>query len=320
MKAINWAREHTELKDMEIAAILNARNTFLFKNNQSWVKKEVSEEGENFDVSMGSMDSSECSDLVGLYILAELSKFIEKDSFGLYKDNGLLAIKDSGPNIEKIKKQIIAVFKSNDMKIEIGNTCMRTDFLDLEIDLEKSTYEPFCKPNHDIKYIDANSNHPPVVKRNLPGMIEKRISNLSCSKEVFDKHKSKYINALKESGFKNFSFEYQENKTYTKKNRKRNILWYTPPFSENVKTKIGGTFFYLLQKHFPKDSALYKLINKSNVKLSYSCVSSMRKIISSINNSKIKKSSENAKKHKQRYKTMYWSRSMHKWLYSKWFM
>ena len=48
--------------------------------------------------NLGSMDSSECSDLVGLYILAELSKFIDKDSFGLYKDDGLLAIKDSAPN------------------------------------------------------------------------------------------------------------------------------------------------------------------------------------------------------------------------------
>ena len=39
MKSINWAKEFTEIKDIEIAAILNARNTFLFKNNQSWVKK-----------------------------------------------------------------------------------------------------------------------------------------------------------------------------------------------------------------------------------------------------------------------------------------
>ena len=174
MKAINWAKEFTEIKDIEIAAILNARNTFLFKNNQSWVKKTGNEE-ENFDVSMGSMDSSECSDLVGLYILSELSKFIDKDSFGLYKDDGIIAIKGSGPEIERIKKQIIVVFKNNDMKIEIGCTCMRTDFLDLQIDLERNVYEPYSKPNHNIRYIDANSNHPPIVKKNLPSMIVKRI-------------------------------------------------------------------------------------------------------------------------------------------------
>ena len=40
MKAINWAKEFTEIKDIEIATILNARNTFLFKNNQNWVKKQ----------------------------------------------------------------------------------------------------------------------------------------------------------------------------------------------------------------------------------------------------------------------------------------
>ena len=212
MKAINWAKEFTEIKDIETAAILNARNTFLFKNNQSWVKKTGNEE-ENFDVSMGSMDSSECSDLVGLYILSELSKFIDKDSFGLYKDDGIIATIGSGPEIERIKKQIIVVFKNNEMKIEIGCTCMRTDFLDLQIDLERNVYEPYSKPNHNIRYIDASSNRPPIVKKNLPSMIVKRISNLSCSKEVFDKHKEKYINALKESGFINFNFEYQEKKT-----------------------------------------------------------------------------------------------------------
>ena len=150
-------------------------------------------------------------------------------------------------------------------------------------------------------------------------MIVKRISNLSCSKEVFDKHKEKYINALKESGFINFNFEYQEKKTKTKskRNRKRNILWFTPPFSANVKTKIGGTFFYLLQKHFPESSNLHKLINKSNVKLSYSCVSSMRRIISSINNTKIKKSNGSVKDTKE-VKKMYSSGSMQKWLYCEW--
>ena len=90
------------------------------------------------------------------------------------------------------------------MKIEIGCTCLRTDFLDLQVDLERNIYEPYSKPNHNIRYIDAHSNHPPIVKKNLPSMIAKRVSNLSCSKEVFDKHEEKYINALKESGFMNF--------------------------------------------------------------------------------------------------------------------
>ena len=133
-------------------------------------------------------------------------------------------------------------------------------------------------------------------------MIEKRISNLSSNKEVFDAHKQKYINALNRSGFKNVRFEYQtkddksveENMNKAKTNKKkRDIVWYTPPFSENVKTKVGGTFFYLLQKHFPKESKLHKLINKATVKLSYSSMPSIKRIISNINNAKLNSEQNN---------------------------
>ena len=34
------------------------------------------------------------------------------------------------------------------------------------------------------------------------------------------------------------------------RNIKRAILWYNPPYSINVKTNIGKTFFKLLKKHF----------------------------------------------------------------------
>ena len=105
LNAMHWAKEHTEMSEVEVATILNARNTFLFRNKQPWIKKNEKGEKENFDVSMGSNDSSECSDLVGLYILAEISKIISNGDGGLYKDDGIMAIKGSGPQIEKIKNK-----------------------------------------------------------------------------------------------------------------------------------------------------------------------------------------------------------------------
>ena len=40
----------------------------------------------------------------------------------------------------------------------------------------------------------------------------------------------------------------------SKQNRKmrRNIFWFNPPFSQNVKTNIGKMFLKLIRKHFPR--------------------------------------------------------------------
>ena len=64
------------------------------------------------------------------------------------------------------------------------------------------------------------------------------------------------------------------------------------PYSKNVKTKIGETFFYLLPKYFPKESQLYTLIDKSTLKLSYSSMPSTKRIIGNTNNSKLRKEGE----------------------------
>ena len=69
----------------------------------------------------------------------------------------------------------------------------------------------------------------------------------------------------------------------SKKQRKRKIIWFNPPFSLSVKTNIGRTFLKLLKPHFPKSSRLQKIFNKNTVKVSYSCMSNMSSIISSHN-------------------------------------
>ena len=65
--------------------------------------------------------------------------------------------------------------------------------------------------------------------------------------------------------------------------RKRAIIWYTPPYSMNVKTNIRKTFFKLLQKHFPPTHPMYTIFNKNTTKISYSGFSNMGSIISSHN-------------------------------------
>ena len=56
-----------------------------------------------------------------------------------------------------------------------------------------------------------------------------------------------------------------------KRNRKRNIIWFNPPFNKNIKTNIGKTFLKLIDKHFPRSSKLHKIFNRNTIKVSYSC-------------------------------------------------
>ena len=60
-----------------------------------------------------------------------------------------------------------------------------------------------------------------------------------------------------------------------KRNRKQQIIWFNPPFNLKTQTKIGKLFLNLLDKHFPPHNKLHKLFNRTNVKISYSCMSNI---------------------------------------------
>ena len=115
-------------------------------------------------------------------------------------------------------------------------------------------------------------------------MISKRVSDISCDSVHFNKAASDYNTALKKSGF-NESIKYSPSQL-KQRNRKRQIIWFNPPYSVNVKTNVGKLFMRLIDKHFPSHHKFHKLFNRNNVKLSYSCMSNMKKVIQK-HNSKI---------------------------------
>ena len=69
---------------------------------------------------------------------------------------------------------------------------------------------PFRKPNNQPLYINEISDHPPTILRDLLNMINKRLSDLSCNEEEYEKTKPLYETALNES-------DYKTTLTYTKK-------------------------------------------------------------------------------------------------------
>ena len=227
-------------------------------------------------------------ELVEVFILNELSKQLPKQAIGLYRDDGLAILRNaSGPNTERAKKAIVKVFKRFDLKITIDTNFKVTNFLDVTFDLETGSYKPFQKPGDDPLYINASSNHPSNILRNMPASINKRISDISSNKQVFDDAAPIYRAALTNSGFPNAMefFEKTSEKVKKKRNRQRNITWFNPPYSKSVKTNIASKFLKLISKHFPKGCTLYKIFNKNTVKVSYLCMPNISHIISGVNKS-----------------------------------
>ena len=72
-------------------------------------------------------------------------------------------------------------------------------------------------------------------------MINKRLSDLSCKEEEYEKTKLLYETALNESGYKT-PLTYTNKTNVNNRNRAGNIIWFNPPYSQNVKTNTGKTF------------------------------------------------------------------------------
>ena len=156
------------------------------------------------------------------------------------------------------------------------------NYLDLTLNLNNGTYKPYRKEDEDTNYIHKDSDHPPNVIKQLPISIEKRLSKLCSSKEIFDQTKGYYQEALARSGHTHI-LNYNENTDTAPKNRQRKIIWFNPPYSGIVSTNIGKNFLQLINKHFPPSHKFRKLFNRNNNKISYACRPNIRSIINSHN-------------------------------------
>ena len=111
-------------------------------------------------------------------------------------------MKASGPQLERKKKRIVKIFQEEGLHLEDNMVfSKRTDYLDVIFDLDKGTYEPYTKPNNVIKYIDVRSNHPRNIIKHIPEIVQNRLSNISSSKEIFDRAKPCYQDALRRAGY-----------------------------------------------------------------------------------------------------------------------
>ena len=83
-------------------------------------------------------------------------------------------------------------------------------------------------------------------------MISKELSDISSDKEHLDKTAPILNEALKNCGFNETL-----NVSPTRRHAKRNIIWFNPPFRNNVKANVGKLILTLLQMPFPRHHKYY---------------------------------------------------------------
>ena len=272
-----------DIDSSDLGIVMQARKTILFNEGCVWVKKHGAED---FDVPMGSYDGAEVCELIGLLLLYKITEVIVREDVGLYRDDGLGVMKKGNKvETERRKKHIVKIFKDCGLSITIKCNLTRVNFLDVTFDVEKNTYEPYRKPNNTPLFINSSSNHPQCVKNAIPKSVETRLSTIASNAGLFDKHKDMYEKSLRTSGFAaNLKYcKVSEKSNVKKKRRKRQITWFNPPFSMNVKSSVGKQFLKLVDKHFPKSNKLHKVLNRNTVKVSYSCTKNMASIMAAHN-------------------------------------
>ena len=196
-KALMFAKQFFTISKDSINIIHHCRKSLLFSRDNGWIKND----GSLFDVTMGSYDGGEVCELVGLFMLNLIAPLVGKNNVGLYRDDGLAILENaSGPESERIKKKIIKLFQQYGLNISADTNLVQTDFLDVTFNLKSGKYWPYRKPNDQPLYIHQQSNHPPTIKKQLPSMLAKRLSLLSCNCDEFSKAIPDYVEAMRRSG------------------------------------------------------------------------------------------------------------------------
>ena len=116
---------------------------------------------------MSSYGGMEVCELVATLVLSTLAYSIPKENFGLNRDDGLILMRNkNGQETDRIRKEVIKIFKEIGSIIEIKTNLKVLDFLDITLpyitNLSNGTYKCYRKPNENLLYINTSSNYPPL--------------------------------------------------------------------------------------------------------------------------------------------------------------
>jgi hypothetical protein len=123
--ALDFASNYDNITDDERHIIVHAKKSCLFSSGEQWCKKSSSD---LFDITMGSYDGAESCELVGSFLLHEIT-MKHGNNFGLYRDDGLGISNKSPREVELIKKDLnVCNFQKIWLKITIEANKKCVDF------------------------------------------------------------------------------------------------------------------------------------------------------------------------------------------------
>ena len=114
-------------------------------------------------------------------------------------------------------------------------------------------------------------------------MVQKRLSNNSSNKEIFDMAKTPYIEALKRSGYQNFEMNFipRSEVSKPKKSNAKKVIFCNLPWNSAVRSNVGKDFLSLVDLF--KNTPQGKYINRHIVKLSYSTMRNLKSHVAASN-------------------------------------
>ena len=151
--------------------------------------------GDLFDVAMGAYDDAEICELVGTFLLENISQICNEGNIGLYWDDGLAVLRNkSDTELEIIKKKLQRLFKEYDLEIIAESNKKIVNYLEVTLNLKDGTFRPDHKSGDQMQYMHTASNHSPNIIKNIPISIETRLSNLSSTETIFKESTAHYKN------------------------------------------------------------------------------------------------------------------------------
>ena len=120
------------------------------------------------------------------------------------------------------------------------------------------------KPNDVPVYVNIKSNHPPSILKNIPAAVNKRLSKNSSNQKIFEESTPPFQDALNKAGY-SYKMKFEPKPTNTnndaiKRKRKRDVIWFNPPWSLNCKTRVAGKFLELVKTCFPRNHPLTRFL------------------------------------------------------------
>ena len=149
-KCLKFAEEKVQIFNDDKEFIYHARKSLLFNEEGTWMKKDGL-----FDVTMRAYDGAEVRELVGTFLLDKICEKYEKNSIGLYRDDGLSVFKNkSGTQLEKIKKNFQTTFKDFGLEIVAESNLKIVSYRDVTLNLNNGSFKPYHKPDDIIQHIN----------------------------------------------------------------------------------------------------------------------------------------------------------------------